>query len=745
VRTAQSWRFTLAAETGTKHRTLVVDNANRLTNTITPLNRQIQQVWNSRELLQSITQPSTRATTLSYDSKTRLTNRTDNVGTTLYQYDPNNNLTNVAESGKTNSWAFDAYDRTTSYTDANGNQIQYRWDANGNLTNLIYPGNRTVTYAYDSLNRLTNVTDWSSRQTTITYDIANRPTTITRPNGSLRVINYDAAGQPTNIVERLSNNAPVAFYTLSWNNAGRVQWEFGAPLPHTNALPTRTMTFDDDNRLATFNRQNITNDLDGNMTWGPLANNTLVAYSYDARNGLLNADGASYDYDALGNRTSVTNGTNVVRFVVNPNARLSQVLMRVKGGTTNYYIYGLGLLYEITETASSTNTLTYHYDLRGSTIAITDSSGAVKERFEYSAYGSLTYRSDSTDTPFLFNGRYGVQTDTNGLLYMRARYYNPYICRFINPDPTGFAGGLNWYCYADGNPINLIDPFGLGPVEGWGGATATWVNRNVVGPLNSVSTTSTTLNFASYMAGSIIGGLGDMLRLGQGTAYAAYNAEDGYDIAIGITQDVGRAAGVSLSAAGPLGGALGGSASRLIGVTESEASALARQIHGSLVFRSDSTDTPFLFNGRYGVQTDTNGLLYMRARYYNPYICRFINPDPSGFAGGLNWYCYADGNPVSLIDPFGLGPIEGWGGATATSVNRNVVGPLNSISTTSTTVNFASYLAASIIGGFPLCPVCRSPVHVATKPEEARALRIPAGMRCSKNPRHFQVEFNLRG
>ena len=72
--------------------------------------------------------------------------------------------------------------------------------------------------------------------------------------------------------------------------------------------------------------------------------------------------------------------------------------------------------------------------------------------------------------------------------------------------------------------------------------------------------------------------------------------------------------------------------------------------------RAGTNDTPFLYNGRYGVMTDASGLLYMRARYYNPYICRFINPDPAGFAGGLNWYCYADGNPVSLSDPSGLDP-----------------------------------------------------------------------------------------
>ena len=69
--------------------------------------------------------------------------------------------------------------------------------------------------------------------------------------------------------------------------------------------------------------------------------------------------------------------------------------------------------------------------------------------------------SGTNNNSSLLGGRYGVQTDPNGLLYMRARYYNPYICRFINPDPIGFAGGLNWYVYADGNPVNYLDPFGL--------------------------------------------------------------------------------------------------------------------------------------------------------------------------------------------------------------------------------------------------------------------------------------------
>jgi RHS repeat-associated protein len=167
-------------------------------------------------------------------------------------------------------------------------------------------------------------------------------------------------------------------------------------------------------------------------------------------------------YDAAGNRVGIAYGTNLVAYVVNPNAKLSQVLMRVKNGVTNYYIYGAGLLYQVTEFATVTNTLTYHYDCRGSTVAITDGTGTnVTDQIEYSAYATTTYRSGTNDTPFLFNGRYGVMTDPNGLLYMKARYYNPFVCRFINPDPSGFSGGLNFYAFADGNPISLIDPFGL--------------------------------------------------------------------------------------------------------------------------------------------------------------------------------------------------------------------------------------------------------------------------------------------
>ncbi len=58
-------------------------------------------------------------------------------------------------------------------------------------------------------------------------------------------------------------------------------------------------------------------------------------------------------------------------------------------------------------------------------------------------------------------------TDDNTLCYMRQRYYNPQIKRFINQDIlTGSianSSSLNRYSYVEGNPISYTDPFGLSP------------------------------------------------------------------------------------------------------------------------------------------------------------------------------------------------------------------------------------------------------------------------------------------
>src|SRR5438094_6551014 len=83
---------------------------------------------------------------------------------------------------------------------------------------------------------------------------------------------------------------------------------------------------------------------------------------------------------------------------------------------------------------------------------------ALGQSYSYRPFGELT-NSPTDSNPFQFTGR---ENDGDGLLYYRARYYNPGWGRFVSADPSGFGGAVNPYVYADDNPIGNTDPTGLG-------------------------------------------------------------------------------------------------------------------------------------------------------------------------------------------------------------------------------------------------------------------------------------------
>ena len=56
-----------------------------------------------------------------------------------------------------------------------------------------------------------------------------------------------------------------------------------------------------------------------------------------------------------------------------------------------------------------------------------------------------------------------------GLYYYRARYYSPELGRFLQVDPVGYREGLNLYTYCHNNPVNWVDPLGLGASGSGGG------------------------------------------------------------------------------------------------------------------------------------------------------------------------------------------------------------------------------------------------------------------------------------
>ena len=192
---------------------------------------------------------------------------------------------------------------------------------------------------------------------------------------------------------------------------------------------------------------------------------------------MIQAGDTRYTYDAENHRIGVETDQTITRYVVDSQQELTRILQAVETDKTTgekqttYYTYGKGLLAQEDE---KNEYRLYHFNHLGSTTLITDETGQVVKTFEYNPYGELL-DGEIGEYRFLFNGEYGVVTDGNGLYYMRARYYNVDIKRFMNQDvmvgSVESSPSLNRYAYVEGNPVNYLDPFGL---EKWEGEFEWW-------------------------------------------------------------------------------------------------------------------------------------------------------------------------------------------------------------------------------------------------------------------------------
>ncbi len=458
------------------------DNNGRLVQETSATSDKVSYTYSARDLLESVTNGRNQKRQFAYDAVGRLKSWTDPSGTVSYTYDPNGNVLTITDASGTITREYDKLNRVTKYTDTQNHTLQYEYDEVGNLITLTYPDGKAVHYEYDAADQLVKVTDWAFRETRYAYDKNGRLINTLRPNGTKMTRVYDDAGllkQQKDVV--IATGEVISQFDFSYDKAGNITQELVIPQPQAPqfTLPTN-MTYGLSNRLATYNQELVQFDADGNMVSGPLSGN-MANFVFDSRNRLVSAGSTAYHYDAENQRI----GVNQTQYVINSQPVLSQVLVRTKGnGEVTYYVYGLGLIGE----ASAGNYFSYHFDYRGSTVALSDASGQVIERFQYSPYGSLMY-GDAVKTPFLYNGMYGVMTDDNGLYYMRARFYNPSIRRFVNQDVLlgGITDGqsLNRYIYGIGNPIIYVDP--EGKWVWWAIGLGAWIATEIVIPSLSQS------------------------------------------------------------------------------------------------------------------------------------------------------------------------------------------------------------------------------------------------------------------
>jgi len=264
-------------------------------------------------------------------------------------------------------------------------------------------------------------------------------------NSTKMCYTYDNLNRVTKRTIKNLSNVVLSEETYCYDAAGNV----------TDA-PDSCFRYDTNNRLVVFNGNSVSYDLDGNML-----NNGVSSFSYDSANRLISADGHTYTYNAEDVRIRNLCTDEDTTYTYNTNAKLSMLLMKTTNGVVTKYVYGKGLIGEETSGAFKT----YHFDCRGSTIAITDTNSNITDTFAYDTYGKLISRTGTSNVIFGYNGRDGVVTDSNGLIYMRARYYSPEMKRFINadivPGKLSNAITLNRFAYANGNPVSFVDPFGL--------------------------------------------------------------------------------------------------------------------------------------------------------------------------------------------------------------------------------------------------------------------------------------------
>ena len=302
--------------------------------------------------------------------------------------------------------------------------IKYKYDTMGNICRIDENGEPVVWYKYDALNRLI-------REDNKTF-------------GKTWLYSYDNKG---NILSKRTTN-----FTLKENaeecEFESVQYEY------------------DGDKLLSYGTEACEYDAIGNPT---KYCGKVVAWENGRQ--MVSYDGTAFTYDGLGRRLSKGN----ISYTYDSNNRV------IKQSN------GLEFFYDNTGVAGiEYNNATYLYqkDAQGNICKILDSNGSIIVQYKYDAWGNHAVLdangADISDAahigklnPYRYRGYY-YDTET-GLYYLKSRYYDPEVCRFITIDDIAYldpetVNGLNLYAYCGNNPAMNVDPEGGSWNSFWRGA-----------------------------------------------------------------------------------------------------------------------------------------------------------------------------------------------------------------------------------------------------------------------------------
>jgi RHS repeat-associated protein len=343
------------------------------------------------------------------------------------------------------------------------------------------------------VNRLTNLKDGANLSFPHSYDAVNRLTARGAPNGVMTNYGYDGLDRLTTLNHVRGASTLVANQYV-YNDASNIaNW--------TNASGSHNYGYDVVDRLTSATN---TGQLNESYSYDAVGNRTTshlsASYNYQSFNRLASTTTATSTYDNNGNLISRTDSVGTTIFSWNEENQLTQVALpgglmvnykydglgrriqrTTSAGASERYVYdgqdvlldlnadwslaakylnGPGIDNHLRQTSTPTGVSYYVTDHLGSTVGLTDVNGNVVEQESYDSFGSSV---GSARTRYGYTGR--ERDPDTGLLYYRARWYDPQVGRFISEDPIELSGGINQFAYVSNNPQNKKDPSGLYDID----------------------------------------------------------------------------------------------------------------------------------------------------------------------------------------------------------------------------------------------------------------------------------------
>jgi RHS repeat-associated protein len=169
----------------------------------------------------------------------------------------------------------------------------------------------------------------------------------------------------------------------------------------------------------------------------------------------------NYTYDVEGliiKKEVVENNTTTTTNYYYDNRKLIKEV--IGNNVISYFYDNNNQLYGYKE---NNNVYFYIRDILGNIIGIIDDTGTLLSKFDYDAYGNIINQTGTIISNFRYKGYY-YDTDLE-LYYLKTRFYNPVLLRFITPDSIEYLDsssiiGLNLYAYCGNDPVNMIDEEG---------------------------------------------------------------------------------------------------------------------------------------------------------------------------------------------------------------------------------------------------------------------------------------------